>query len=76
MLIVLDIGRRSLHVQKHTCSNCGYPSASIIDSERVVFDIGGNKYRLVVKLWFPGQAVWINFVGTHKQYDRVDVKEL
>jgi len=53
-----------------------YPSASVIDAERVVFNIGGNKYRLIVKLWFPGQAVWIKFVGSHKQYDKIDVKEL
>jgi mRNA interferase HigB len=53
-----------------------YPSASVIDAERVVFNIGGNKYRLVVKVWFPGAAVWIKFVGTHAAYDRINVKEL
>jgi mRNA interferase HigB len=36
-----------------------YATASIIDSERVVFNVGGNKYRLVVKIWFPGKTVWI-----------------
>ena len=53
-----------------------YAHASVIDSERVVFNIGGNKYRLVAKLWFPGQAVWIKFVGTHAEYDRIDVTAL
>ena len=53
-----------------------YRSASIIDSERVVFNIGGNKYRLVVKFWFPGQTIWIKFIGTHKEYDTIDVTEL
>ena len=53
-----------------------YPSASVIDAERIVFNIGGNKYRLVVKVWFAGQALWIKFLGTHKQYDRVDVTKL
>ena len=53
-----------------------YPSASVVDGERVIFNIGGNKYRLVVKLWFAGQAVWIKFIGTHKQYDRIDVTKL
>ena len=52
-----------------------YPSASVIDAERVVFNIGGNKYRLVVKLWFPGQAVWIKFIGSHKRYDNIDVRK-
>jgi mRNA interferase HigB len=53
-----------------------YPHASVIDAERVVFNIGGNKYRLVAKLWFPGQVVWIKFVGTHRQYDDIDVTAL
>ena len=53
-----------------------YPHASVVDAERLVFNIGGNKYRLVAKVWFPGQAVWIKFVGTHRQYDDVDVTKL
>jgi len=53
-----------------------YATASVVDSERVVFNIGGNKYRLVVKAWFPGQIVWIKFTGTHASYDRIDVKKL
>ena len=53
-----------------------YGAASVIDSERVIFNIGGNKYRLVVKLWFPGQALWIKFIGTHKSYEKVDVTKL
>lgn len=53
-----------------------FATASIIDHERVVFNIGGNKYRLVVKVWFPGMGVWIKFIGTHRQYDRIDVTEL
>ena len=51
-------------------------TASVVDNERVVFNVGGNKYRLVVKLWFPGQVVWIKFIGTHGSYDRIDVKKL
>jgi mRNA interferase HigB len=53
-----------------------YATASVIDNERVVFNVGGNEYRLLVKLWFPGQVVWIKFVGTHASYDRIDVKKL
>ena len=53
-----------------------YAHASVVDAERVVFNIGGNKYRLVVKVWFPGRAVWIKFIGTHRQYDRLDVGSL
>ena len=53
-----------------------YPHASVIDSERVVFNIGGNRYRLIVKLWFPSRAVYVKFIGTHADYDRIDVTEL
>lgn len=53
-----------------------YASASIVNSETVVFNIGGNKYRLVVKVWWAGATVWIKFVGTHKVYDSVDVAKL
>ncbi|MFH1615098.1 MAG: type II toxin-antitoxin system HigB family toxin [Planctomycetota bacterium] len=53
-----------------------YPHSSIIDDERVVFNIKGNKYRLVAKLWFPGQAVWIKFIGTHNEYNKLDISSL
>ena len=53
-----------------------YRHASIVDAERVVFNICGNKYRLVAKIWFPGQAVWVKFLGTHREYDELDVGSL
>lgn len=53
-----------------------YPHASVIDAERVVFNIGGNTYRLVAKVWFAGQTVYVTFVGTHRAYDALDVRSL
>jgi mRNA interferase HigB len=53
-----------------------YAHASVLDAERVVFNIGGNKYRLVVRVWFAGQAMWIKFVGSHAEYDKLDVGSL
>jgi mRNA interferase HigB len=53
-----------------------YAAANIVDDERVVFNVGGNKYRLVVKLWLPGQIVWTKFIGTHQRYDQIDVTKL
>jgi mRNA interferase HigB len=51
-----------------------YASASFCGNNRVVFNIGGNKYRLVVEVQYAAKIVWIKFVGTHAQYDKVDVE--
>lgn len=53
-----------------------YAHASVIDAERVVFNIAGNKYRLVAKVWFPGQQVYIKFIGSHADYDDIDISSL
>lgn len=53
-----------------------YASASFLPGDRVVFNIKGNKYRLVVSIWYPGRAVYIRFVGTHAQYDRINAEEI
>ena len=47
-----------------------YPSASILNNNRVVFNIKGNNYRLIVKISFEYQMVWIRFIGTHGEYDK------
>ena len=52
-----------------------YQSASIINSERVVFNICGNKYRLVVRINY-GKTIFVRFVGTHKEYDKIDVESV
>jgi mRNA interferase HigB len=50
-----------------------YGSASFVGN-RVVFNIKGNDYRLVVWINYPGRIVYVRFVGTHKEYDEIDVK--
>ena len=52
-----------------------YRSASFV-GDRVVFNIKGNDYRLVVKINYPYRVVYVRFVGTHKEYDEIDVKEV
>ncbi len=52
-----------------------YRSASFV-GDRVVFNIKGNTYRLVVLINYPFRIVYIRFVGTHEEYDSVDVKEV
>ena len=53
-----------------------YASASIIGDEKVVFNIAGNKYRLIVKVNYYAKIVFIKFIGTHKQYDKINIKDL
>ena len=53
-----------------------YASASICGNNRVVFNIGGNKYRLVVEVQYQAGIVWVKFVGTHAQYDRIDAETI
>jgi mRNA interferase HigB len=51
-----------------------YKSASLIGDDRVVFNIMGNNYRLVVRIVFDYKTIQIKWFGTHAEYDRVDVK--
>ena len=53
-----------------------YRAASIVGGNRVVFNIKGNKYRLVVKVNYPYRVVYIRFVGTHAGYDKIDAEEV
>jgi mRNA interferase HigB len=53
-----------------------YRSASIIKGSRVVFNIKGNDYRLVVKINYGYRVVYVRFVGTHREYDEIDVEEV
>lgn len=49
-----------------------YANASIIDSQRVVFNIAGNHYRLIVAIHYKSKIVYIRWFGTHAEYDRID----
>jgi len=51
-----------------------FGSASILKGGRVVFNIGGNKYRLVLAMDYGRQASYVKFVGTHRQYDTIDAE--
>ncbi|MFM7193947.1 MAG: type II toxin-antitoxin system HigB family toxin [Bacteroidota bacterium] len=53
-----------------------YPTASILGGGRIVFNIKGNKYRLIVRINFDYQMMWIRFVGTHKAYDQIDATKI
>jgi mRNA interferase HigB len=53
-----------------------YPTASFLPDNRVVFNIKGNNYRLVVKINYDYGIVWIRFVGTHGQYDKINASTI
>ncbi len=53
-----------------------YATASVVNSQRVVFNIKGNDHRLVVAIDYDKQIVWIKWLGSHRAYDKVDVTEI
>jgi len=53
-----------------------FGNASILKDGRVVFNIAGNKYRLVVWINYAYRVLYIRFIGTHAQYDRIDVQAI
>jgi mRNA interferase HigB len=53
-----------------------YPSASILNDNRVCFNIKGNKYRLIVRINFEYQMMWIRFIGTHSEYDKINANTI
>jgi len=53
-----------------------YPSADILSDKRTVFNIKGNHYRLIVKIHYNTGIVFIRFIGTHAEYDKIDATRI
>lgn len=53
-----------------------YTNASLVADDRLVFNICGNKYRLVVRVNFRFKAIQVKWFGTHKEYDKIDVEQI
>ncbi|MES2426125.1 MAG: type II toxin-antitoxin system HigB family toxin [Bacteroidota bacterium] len=53
-----------------------YPSASVLQNNRMVFNIKGNNYRLIVRINYAYQMMWIRFIGTHAEYDKIDANKI
>lgn len=51
-----------------------FPRASFVGSNRVIFNIRGNRYRLVVAISYAYGIIYVRFVGSHAEYDRIDVE--
>lgn len=49
-----------------------FRSADVLANDRVAFNIGGNKYRLITAVHYRGRRIYIRFVGTHAEYDKID----
>jgi mRNA interferase HigB len=53
-----------------------YPNASFLVDNRVVFNMKGDHYRLIVKINYDYQMIWIRFIGTHAEYDKINAKTI
>jgi mRNA interferase HigB len=53
-----------------------YCNASVINAKRVVFNIRGNNYRFIVEIHYGSQTVFIRFIGTHSEYDKIDAETI
>ena len=53
-----------------------FGSADLLANGRVVFDISGNKYRLVAAIHYRGKRVYVRFIGTHRDYDKIDANTI
>jgi mRNA interferase HigB len=53
-----------------------YPSASVLQNNRMVFNIKGNNYRLIVRINYAYQMMWIRFIGIHAEYDKIDANKI
>jgi mRNA interferase HigB len=53
-----------------------YATASIVSAERIVFNIKGNDYRLVVAVDFEKAIIWIKWIGSHRAYDEIDATKV
>jgi mRNA interferase HigB len=77
MRAALDAWFREAHRAKWRSSadvKRNYGAASIISSDRVVFNIKGNDYRLVTAIDYPRQIIFIKWIGSHREYDKIDAR--
>ncbi|MBX9783308.1 MAG: type II toxin-antitoxin system HigB family toxin [Chitinophagaceae bacterium] len=53
-----------------------YPSVSFLENNRVVFNIKGHHYRLIVRINYHCKILWIRFIGTHAEHDKIDASKI
>ena len=69
-----DAKNAQWNIPAHIKNN--YSNASFLSENRVVFNIKGNKYRLIVMVNYNFELVYIRFVGTHKEYDKINANKI
>jgi mRNA interferase HigB len=72
----LSLKRQNADWANPAAIKAAFGTASIVANNRVVFNICGNKYRLVVRVNYPYRVMYVRFIGTHAQYDRINVEEV
>ena len=53
-----------------------FGTCKVIGNDRIIFKVKGNNYRLIIKISFENQLIWIRFIGTHSEYDLINPKEI
>jgi len=53
-----------------------FPSADVVPGHRVVFNLKGNAYRLIIKIHYNTGVIYIRFIGTHAEYDKIDAQTI
>ncbi len=53
-----------------------FGTCKVVGNDRIIFKIKGNNYRLIVKISFENQLIWIRFIGTHSEYDLINAKKI
>jgi mRNA interferase HigB len=51
-----------------------FPTVDFVAGDRAIFNIGGNRYRLIVEINYRSQCAFVRFIGTHGEYDRIDAR--
>ena len=82
--VARNVDRRSIYIEPRsilglravTVVKREFGNASILRDGRVVFNVAGNKYRLVVWINYPYRVAYVRFIGTHAQYDRIDAQSI
>jgi mRNA interferase HigB len=70
--MIFNFAKNWIRAKKLNYVKDEFPNSRLISGNRVIFNIRGNNYRLVIRVNYKYGMIWIRFVGTHKEYDKID----